>query len=48
MGTAKDVAITVAKGGVGLGEAAVGLADIPTLGRVGKGMEKYLVRNVFQ
>lgn len=41
-GTAKDVAVTAAKGVVGLGEAAVGLADIPTLGRAGKAMEDYL------
>ncbi|OEU69107.1 MAG: hypothetical protein BA863_04060 [Desulfovibrio sp. S3730MH75] len=38
-GTAKDIAITAAKGVVGLGEAAVGLADIPTLGRAGKALE---------
>ena len=41
-GTLKDIAITGAKGVVGLGEAAVGLADIPTFGRVGLGMERYL------
>jgi hypothetical protein len=41
-GTIKDIAVSGAKGVVGLGEAAVGLADIPTLGRVGRGMEKYL------
>ena len=41
-GTLKDVAISAGKGVVGLGEAAVGLADIPTFGRVGKGMEEYL------
>ena len=41
-GTAKDVLVSAAKGVVGLGEAAVGLADIPTFGRVGKAMEDYL------
>lgn len=41
-GTAKDVLISGAKGVVGLGEAVVGLADIPTGGRVGKAMEDYL------
>ena len=41
-GTVKDIGISVAKGVVGLGEAAVGLADIPTFGIVGKTMEGYL------
>ena len=41
-GTLKDIAITGAKGVVGVGESVVGLADIPTFGYVGKGMEKYL------
>lgn len=41
-GTLKDIAVTGAKGVVGLGEAVVGLADIPTLGRAGKAMEDYL------
>lgn len=34
-----DPALSVAKGIVGLGEAAVGLADIPTMGYAGKGVE---------
>jgi len=38
-GTLKDVAISAGRGVVGLGEAAVGLADIPTLGHVGKALE---------
>jgi len=41
-GTLKDIAITGAKGVVGVGESVVGLADIPTFGYVGKGMEEYL------
>jgi hypothetical protein len=41
-GTLKDIAVTAGKGMVGLGEAAVGLADIPTFGRVGREMEEYL------
>lgn len=41
-GTIKDVGITAAKGVVGLGEAAVGLADIATGGHAGKAMEDYL------
>jgi len=41
-GTISDVGVSAAKGVVGLGEAAVGLADIPTFGNVGKGMEQYL------
>lgn len=38
-GTAKDVGITAIKVAIGLPEAAVGLADIFTGGRVGKGLE---------
>ena len=41
-GTIKDIGVSVAKGVIGLGEAAVGLADIPTFGIVGKTMEGYL------
>jgi hypothetical protein len=41
-GTLGDIGITTAKGIVGLGESAVGIADIPTLGLVGKAMEKGL------
>lgn len=38
-GTLKDVAVTAAKSAVGLGESVVGLANIPTAGRIGKGLE---------
>lgn len=41
-GTIKDVAVSGVKSVVGFGESAVGLADIPTLGRAGKAMEDYL------
>ena len=40
LGTAADVGVSLAKGVVGAGEAAVGLANIPTLGRAGKALEK--------
>jgi hypothetical protein len=39
MGTLGDVAVTGAKAVVGVGESAVGLADIPTLGLPGKALE---------
>lgn len=39
-GTAGDVGIAAAKGFMGLTEAAVGLADIPTGGRAGKFMDE--------
>jgi len=39
-GTAIDAGVTLLKGAIGLPEAFVGLADIPTLGRVGKLLEK--------
>lgn len=39
-GTAKDIGITALKGAMGVPEAAVGLADIPTGGRVGKFLEE--------
>jgi hypothetical protein len=39
-GTALDAGITFLKSAIGLPEAFVGLADIPTLGRVGKLLEK--------
>ena len=41
-----DSAISTAQGFVGLGQAAVGLFDIPTLGYAGKGLE-YTLDNVF-
>jgi len=37
--TAKDIGITALKGAIGLPQAFVGLADIPTGGRVGKALE---------
>ena len=40
LGTAKDVGITALKGAISVPEAAVGLADIPTGGRVGKFLEE--------
>lgn len=43
-GTARDVAVTALKGAVGLPQAVVGLADIPTGGRVGKALEGAGVR----
>lgn len=39
-GTALDAGITLLKSAIGLPEAFVGLADIPTLGRVGKFLEQ--------
>jgi hypothetical protein len=39
-GTALDAGITFLKGAIGLPEAFVGLADIPTLGRAGKLLEQ--------
>ena len=41
-----DSAISTAQGFVGLGQAVVGLFDIPTLGYAGKGLE-YTLDNVF-
>ena len=41
-----DSAISLSQGFVGLGQAAVGLFDIPTLGYAGKGLE-YTLDNVF-
>lgn len=38
---ATDLGVTALKGAVGLPEAVVGLADIPTGGRVGKALEEY-------
>lgn len=38
-GTARDIGVTALKGAVGLPQAVVGLADIPTGGRVGKALE---------
>jgi hypothetical protein len=35
---ARDVGVTAAKGVIGVGEAAVGIANIPTLGRAGKAL----------
>lgn len=40
LGTLGDVGVSAAKGVVGAGEAAVGLANIPTLGRAGKFLEE--------
>jgi hypothetical protein len=40
LGTATDIGVTALKGAVGLPQAFVGLADIPTGGRVGKALEK--------
>jgi len=39
IGTAKDIGITALKGAMAVPEAAVGLLDIPTGGRVGKALE---------
>lgn len=39
LGTLQDVGVTALKGAVGLPQAAVGLADIVTLGRAGKALE---------
>lgn len=39
MGTMRDVGISMLKGAIGLPEAAVGLADMATGGRVGKALE---------
>lgn len=39
-GTLKDIGVTALKGAVGLPQAFVGLADIPTGGRVGKALEE--------
>ncbi|MCK4789459.1 MAG: hypothetical protein KAV87_37300, partial [Desulfobacteraceae bacterium] len=39
VGTAKDVGIDLLKGAISVPEAAVGLADMPTGGRAGKGLE---------
>ncbi|HFS8924512.1 TPA: PLxRFG domain-containing protein [Pseudomonas aeruginosa] len=39
IGHARDLGLSVAKGVIGVPEAAVGLADIPTEGRVGKFLE---------
>ena len=38
-GTALDIGVTALKGMIGLPEAFVGLADIPSLGRAGKALE---------
>lgn len=40
LGTLGDVGVSAAKGVVGAGEAAVGIANIPTLGRAGKFLEE--------
>ena len=40
LGTIADTGVSLAKGVVGLGSAAVGIADIPTMGYAGKGLEK--------
>ena len=39
-GTFRDIGVTALKGAVGLPQAFVGLADIPTLGYAGKGLEQ--------
>lgn len=39
LGTLQDVGVTALKGAVGLPQAAVGIADILTLGRAGKALE---------
>lgn len=39
MGVAKDIGVSALKGAIGVPEAAVGLADIVTGGRVGKALE---------
>ena len=41
LGTAGDIGVSALKGAVGLVQAGVGLADIPTGGRVGKAIEEY-------
>ncbi|HCR1324270.1 TPA: PLxRFG domain-containing protein [Pseudomonas aeruginosa] len=41
IGHARDLGLSVAKGVIGVPEAAVGLADIPTEGRVGKFLENH-------
>ena len=39
-GTLQDVGVSLGKGLVGTGQAVVGLADIPTMGYTGKGLEE--------
>lgn len=39
-----DVGVAALKGAVGLAETGIGLADIPTMGAVGRGLEKIGVR----
>ena len=39
-GTFRDIGVTALKGAVGLPQAFVGLADIPTFGYAGKGLER--------
>ncbi|MFA5429456.1 MAG: hypothetical protein WC279_14730, partial [Sulfurimonas sp.] len=42
LGTLKDTGVALAKGVVGAGEAAVGLADIVTPGNLGEGLRKHV------
>lgn len=44
LGTLGDVGVTAVKGAIGLPQAFVGLADIPTFGYVGKGLDAIGVR----
>lgn len=43
-GTAGDIGVVAAKGAIGLPQAFVGLLDIPTFGRIGKGLDMLGVR----
>ena len=44
LGTAGDIGVTALKGAIGLPQAFVGLADIPTFGYVGKGLDAIGIR----
>lgn len=44
LGTVGDVGVTAVKGAIGLPQAFVGLADIPTFGYVGKGLDAIGIR----
>lgn len=44
LGTMGDVGVTAVKGAIGLPQAFVGLADIPTFGYVGKGLDAIGIR----
>lgn len=44
LGTMGDVGVTAVKGAIGLPQAFVGLADIPTFGYIGKGLDAIGIR----